>query len=115
MNNPHMRDERALSNLLHLAANYIAREAGRTTLITPTRVEMSSDRKNATIFISVFPDDQMKSAMDFLDRHRDSFRDYIKGHGRFMVLPFITFEYDYGEKNRQRLDELSREAHEQES
>ncbi len=106
-NNSNVRSERASSNLLHLAGAYIAMEAGRTTLITPTRTDISPDRKNAIIFVSVFPDDQGENALTFLTRHRDNFRQYLKQHGRFAILPFIKFELDYGEKNRQRLDELS--------
>jgi ribosome-binding factor A len=34
-------------------------------------------------------------------------KQYLKQHGRFAILPFIKFELDYGEKNRQRMDELS--------
>lgn len=103
------RAGKAASNLLHLAASYIAREAGRSTLITPTRTDISPDRKNATIFVSVFPDAERDHAVAFLTRHRDEFRQFLKQHGRFAVLPFIKFEFDYGEQNRQRLDELSRE------
>jgi ribosome-binding factor A len=108
-NNASMRGEKAASNLLHLAAQYIALEAGRDTLITPTRTDISPDRKNATIFVSVFPDMESEHAVAFLARHRDPFRQYIRQHGRFAILPFIQFEIDYGEKNRQRLDELSNE------
>ena len=108
-NNRQVRTEKASSNLLHLAAAYIAIEAGRNTLITPTRTDISPDRKNATIFVSVFPDNEAEHAMQFLARHRDTFRQYLKAHGRFAILPFIKFELDYGEKNRQRLDELSNE------
>lgn len=103
------RNQKAASFLLELAAGYIAREAGRTTLITPMRVDLSPDRKNATILVSVFPDEQSEHALLFLARHRDEFREYIKEHGRFGVLPFIKFEIDYGEKNRQRLDEISKD------
>ncbi|MDR3548872.1 MAG: ribosome-binding factor A [Candidatus Pacebacteria bacterium] len=110
---PNPRNERASSNLLHLAADYIAREAGRTTLITPTRIDFSPDRKNATIYVSIFPDGERDNALLFLARHRDNFRDYIKHHGRFAILPFIKFDFDYGEQNRQRLDELSHEAEQQ--
>ena len=106
-NNANIRGEKAASNLLHLAAAYIAIEAGRNTLITPTRTDISPDRKNATIFVSVFPDAEADHAIAFLARHRDPFRQYLKRHGRFAILPFIKFELDYGEKNRQRLDELS--------
>ncbi|MBA3789428.1 ribosome-binding factor A [Patescibacteria group bacterium] len=104
-----IRSDKAASNLLHLAAQYIALEAGRTTLITPTRADISPDRKNATIFVSVFPDQEREHAVTFLARHRDPFRQYLKQHGRFAILPFIKFEFDYGEQNRQRLDEISNE------
>ncbi len=106
---PSFRTEKASESLMHLAADYIALEAARGSLITPTRIDMSPDRKNATIFVSVFPDSASVPAMSFLTRHRDPFREYLKKHGRFSILPFIKFELDYGEKNRQRLDELSNE------
>lgn len=105
-----VRDEKTASLLQQLAANYIAREAGRGSLITPTRVDISPDHKNATIFVSVFPDSARPIALDFLTRHRDEFRQYLRKEGRFSHLPFIKFEFDYGEENRQHLDELSREA-----
>jgi ribosome-binding factor A len=89
------------------AAEYIAREAGRSTLITPTRTELSSDRKWATIFVSVFPTDQGEHAVRFLTRHKDLFRDYLKKTMRLARLPYIRFSIDVGEINRQRLDEIS--------
>jgi ribosome-binding factor A len=102
------RDDRALSIIQEAAGAYISREAGRGTLITPTRVELSSDRKDAYIFVSVFPDGQEDAALAFLVRHKDLFRKELK-RTRLMRLPFIHFEIDYGEKNRQHLDELSKE------
>ena len=110
-----MREEKAASLLTELAANYIAREAGRTTLITPTRTDIGSDRKNATIFVSVFPDHEAENALKFLKRHKDLFRDYLKKASRLSHLPYITFELDYGEKNRQRMDELTNEIHKDET
>lgn len=104
-----IRDEKAAERLLHLAAAYIALEAGRETLITPLRAEISPDRKNATVYVSVFPDTEREHALTFLARHKDLFRDYMKKEGRFAVLPFVKFEFDYGEQNRQHLDDLSRD------
>ena len=104
-----IRDEKAASRLLELAARYIALEAGRETLITPMRVDISPDRKNATVYVSIFPDTARDLALAFLKRHKDLFRDFLKKQGRFAVLPFIHFEFDYGEQNRQHLDELSRD------
>ncbi len=103
------RDEKATSMLTQLAATYIAREAGRDTLITPTRADMSRDHKNATVYVSVFPDDQGTHAIEFLNRHADSFRDFLKKEARFSHLPRVTFAIDRGELHRQHLDDLSKE------
>lgn len=90
-------------------AEYIAREAGRTTLITPTRTDLSSDRKWATIYVSVFPETDGAHALKFLTRHKDLVRDHLKKSTRLARLPYIRFAIDFGELNRQRLDELSAE------
>lgn len=104
------RDEKAGSQLRDFAAEFIAREAGRSTLITPTRVGFGRNPKFATIFVSVFPAEETEHALSFLNRNVNEFREYLKKRGRFSLLPFIKFERDVGEENRQRLDELSKEA-----
>jgi len=105
------RDQRAVSILLEAAGHYIAREAGRDTLITPTRAMFSKDGKTATIYISVFPEGQDGHAINFLMRHKDLFRNELKKKTRFARLPYIRFEIDKGEKARQHLDDISREIH----
>jgi ribosome-binding factor A len=104
------RDERAASLLVHLAADYIAKEAGRETLITPMRAEISPDRKNATIYVSVFPDKEMHHALEFLARQKEEFYAYLKKEARFPIIPNVRFEFDFGEQNRQRLDELTKDT-----
>lgn len=103
------RDQRALSILLAAAGNYIAREAGRDTLITPTRATYSKDGKNATIYVSVFPEGQDVHAINFLMRHKDLFRNELKKTTRLARLPYIRFEIDAGERARQHLDDISRD------
>jgi ribosome-binding factor A len=103
-----MRENKAEAMMVELAAKYIAREAGRSTLITPLRADISPDRKNATIFVSVFPDSDSDHALAFLKRHKDLFRNSLKRTARLAILPYITWELDYGEKNRQRLEEVTR-------
>lgn len=103
------RDERAVSILLESAGRYIAREAGRDTMITPTRAVLSRDRKHATIYVSVFPDTEDVHAITFLMRHKDLFRNELKKTTRFTRLPFIRFEIDRGERARQHLDEVTRD------
>jgi ribosome-binding factor A len=102
------RDDRAVSILLENAGRYIAREAGRNTLITPTRAVFSKDRQNATIYISVYPEAEEGHAIDFLMRHKDLFRNELKKTTRFVRLPFIWFEIDKGERARQAFDEATR-------
>ena len=45
--------------------------------------------------------------MDFAKRKRSEFRDYLKTESRLFKLPFVDFELDLGEKNRQKIDSLS--------
>lgn len=103
------RDQRAISILLEAAGRYIAREAGRDTLITPTRATLSKDGKNATIYVSVYPEGQDEHAINFLMRHKDLFRNELKKTTRFARLPYIRFEIDAGERARQHLDDISKD------
>jgi ribosome-binding factor A len=90
------------------AADYFARESNRQSLITVTHADISPDLKNALIFLSVIPDSAEATALDFAKRNRTEFRNYLKTHARMKFLPHIDFEIDYGEKNRQRIDDLTR-------
>ena len=104
--------EKLTEELQHLAANFLQRESNRTSLITVTRCELSENQKYATIFISVFPADNEKAAEEFVRRKRGEFIDYLRQNSKIGRLPTISFEIDFGEKNRQRLDELSHLAEE---
>lgn len=103
---PH-RTERLTEQLQHLAATFIQRESNNTSLITITRCELSENQKCATIFISVFPTDNEGMAEEFVKRKRTEFVEYVHDNSKIGRLPTISFKIDFGEKNRQRLDELS--------
>lgn len=97
--------------LAHMAANFMAREAVNPAingLITVTRAVLTDDFKAATIFFSVLPQTKEADALRFAKRARSDFRDYVKEHSFLRPVPIIDFEIDYGEKNRQRVDELTR-------
>lgn len=94
--------------LAHLAADYFARESNRLALITVTRADVSPDLKNVIIFFSVLPEQYEESVLHFTRRNRTDFREYIKKHAAMRFLPNVDFEIDYGEKNRQRIDYLTR-------
>lgn len=102
------RQTQVSETIAHLAADYFARQSNGTSLMTVTHANISPDLKNATIYLSVLPTAMEESALHFAKRSRTDFREYVKKNGRFKFLPHFDFELDYGEKNRQRIDKLTR-------
>lgn len=94
--------------LVHLAAEFIVRESNGTSLITATRAELTPKGERAIVYVSVFPDESTDTALDFLNRNADEFREYMKKNARTRELPRVEFALDEGERNRQRLDELGK-------
>ena len=90
-----------------MAAEFINRESNRQSLITVTRVTMSSDNKRADVFLTVFPDNKVPEVMDFLKRQLREFRNFVKSQTKGKFVPMFNFVYDVGEKNRQEIDALS--------
>lgn len=89
-----------------LATKFISLESNRTSLVTVTRVDLYNRGKNVTILFSVLPEDREATVLDFLRRNRPEFREYMKEHSRLPIIPFVEFEIDMGEKNRQNVDRL---------
>ena len=94
--------------IAHRAADFFARESNRRSLVTVTRSDISPDLKNITIFISVLPTEMEEDVLHFAKRNRTDFRQYLKDTTVLKMLPHVDFEIDYGEKNRQRIDDLTR-------
>jgi ribosome-binding factor A len=86
------------------AARFLSTESNRTSMITVTRVSSNDKGNLATIFITVFPENQEDAALDFLKRKRSDFRAFVKYNARLMKIPFFDFEIDRGEKARQKID-----------
>lgn len=93
--------------LYRLAAEFVRDESTPVSLLTITRVELSSVGKDAKIFFTTLPESVEDTALKFLERKTPEFKKYIREKSRIGLVPFITFKIDYGERNRQRLDELS--------
>lgn len=104
-----IRKEKITEIIRELAAEFILEESSTSSLITVTRTELSPSGKEAVIFFTTIPEDQEDTALKFLERKTSDFKDYIKKNSRLGLLPHLTFRIDYGERNRQRLDELSAE------
>lgn len=91
-----------------MAADFFARESNGQSLVTVTRADVSPDLKNVTIFFTTLPDTFQETVLHFARRNRTDFREYIKKHAVLKVLPHVEFEIDFGERNRQRIDDLTR-------
>jgi ribosome-binding factor A len=102
------RTEQVNELIAHHAANFLARESNHESLITVTRSDLSSDLKHVLVYLSVLPETQAEKALAFSKRVRTDFRDYLKSHTKLHPIPTVDFELDLGEKNRQRVDELTR-------
>jgi len=102
-----LRQEKVQGNIKHLAAEFLRKESSGGSLITVSNATISKDLKKATLFITVFPESKEKSALNFAKRKRSDIRNFIKVRLQMRTLPFLDFEIDQGEKNRQRIDELS--------
>lgn len=107
--------KRATLAIQELAATFIQHEANADPLITITGAHASLDFKHITIYFTTIPEDKQENALIFLRRNAGEFRNYIKKHGRFKMLPHVEFEVDYGERHRQHIDEVVRDIEEEEN
>lgn len=90
-----------------IAAEFFERESSGLSLLTVTRTDISPDLKNCVIYISILPESKEKAALDFARRQLPDLREFVKQKTRTKVLPFFKVELDYGEKNRQHIDDIS--------
>ena len=104
-----LRQEKVRENIKNLAAQFLEKESNRTSLITITDADVSKDLKQASIFITVLPTSNEQPALDFVKRQRSDFRHFLQSKLKMKFTPFLDFAIDEGEKNRQRIDELSQD------
>jgi len=99
-----------LGEIIHrLAAEFVQQEASGASLLTILRVELSPTGKEVKIYFTTLPESAEDTALKFLTRKVPEFKKYIRDKSRVSIVPHIDFKIDYGERNRQRLDELSSE------
>ena len=101
------RDKKIEEVIRELAAKFFLEESSGGGMITVTRVTVTSDTKQAKIFFTVYPPEKEKAVFDFAKRKRSEFREYMQNNSRIARLPFIDFDIDLGEKNRQLIDQIS--------
>ena len=110
-NKPQSQRQTQISlELRSIAQDFFQRESSGASLITVTRAEVSPDMRSGTIFITVLPENKEEAGLDFARRMRSDLRHTVMKRLPVKVIPFIEVEIDYGEKNRQHIDELLREG-----
>lgn len=92
-----------------LAAEFVRDNASSASLLTITRVELAPSGKQANIYFTTLPEKEEDTALKFLIRKSPEFIRYARDNSRIGIMPHLKFVIDYGERNRQRLDELSEE------
>ncbi len=102
----HIKNERAKETIMHAAAEFISEESNRQSLVTVTNIDIRNKGKDVYIMVTVLPEDKAEIALLFLNRKKRAMRDFLKKKISLRVLPFFHFELDYGEKNRQRIDQI---------
>ncbi len=103
-NNKH---EKLAEQIRELAARFFSRESNRQSLITITTVEILSRGGRAIIRATVLPESAEADAAEFMRRKLTDFREFVMENSRIGRVPFFDVEIDIGEKNRQRIDEIS--------
>lgn len=93
--------------LREIVSNYINVKTNKTSLITVTRVNVSPNLSTCDIYVSVFPETAEESALNFLKRKRPNVKDEIKKKMHVRKIPFVDFIIDEGEKNRQKVQDIS--------
>lgn len=102
------RQRKVGGELKNMAADFFERESNGASLITITRCTVSRDMKYATVYLSVLPESKEEAAIHFARRMRPELKEYVKKRMKTRVIPFFEVELDYGEKNRQHIDQLMR-------
>jgi ribosome-binding factor A len=104
-----LKHDKVEETLHREAAKFILENSGISSLITVTRVVLNTSGKDAIIFFTTIPESEEDTAKKFLDRKAPEFKEHLKRKARIGIIPHLRFQIDYGERNRQRLDEISRE------
>ncbi len=104
---PFDRHDRVRSLLGELVASYIREEANTNPLITVTRLDIAPNYRNVTVLFTTIPEGRESDALIFLQRKGGTMRRYVMKRSNLKVVPFFTFEIDYGERNRQQIDSLA--------
>lgn len=90
-----------------LAANFFSKTSNRQSMITVTDISLNNKSNKAEILITVLPETMTEKALNFAHRQLSEFREYVKENSRLARIPYFEVKLDIGEKNRQRIEDIS--------
>ena len=102
------KNDKVREIIRELAAGFFSRESNRQSLITVTGVDLSPSGATAVILMTVLPESAEETAVQFAHRRLTDFKQYVQEHSRLARIPFFDVRIDRGDKNRRRLDEISK-------
>lgn len=85
-------DEKLQNHIRDIAAEFIGRESGPSSMITVTEVSMNDQSTTATIYVTVLPETKIPEATGFLKRQRGPFREYFMSKSPIRRVPTFDFE-----------------------
>jgi ribosome-binding factor A len=103
------RRNRVEEEIRKVVAQYIEQESNRDALISVTRVVLSDKMNQGIVYISVLPENKEQAVVYFLTRNGSHVKKYLQKKIPYLRTVFLEYVIDHGEKNRLRMDELSRE------
>lgn len=101
------KEEKIKEILKQGAAEFFSEKSDLSSLTTVTKTEISDRGRKALIGFTVFPEKDEEKILKFAKRNRSNFREFLKERTALIILPFVDFAIDFGEKNRQKLEEIS--------
>ena len=93
------KTKRVESLILECVAEFLARESNRTSLITATDIQLTRDKRCATISLSVLPDTESAKAVAFANRKAPGLYDFIRSRVRLRTIPRVRFVSESKEKS----------------
>ena len=102
------RDEKLEELISMQTAEFLNRNADRTSMITVTRTIFNRKSNRATIFITVLPDSAEDKALAYVERRRRDIQEFISKNIRLRTIPHLEISIDQGEKNREKIEEIFR-------
>ncbi|MFA6027353.1 MAG: 30S ribosome-binding factor RbfA [Patescibacteria group bacterium] len=76
------------------------------SLATIVRVNTAPDLKNATVFLSIIPDNKTLSTLELLNKRIGHLQHLLGEQLNFRFTPKITFRLDYTEQAAAKIDKL---------